>query len=145
MDYLRIVALSLLAVLSWGCKYGPEHLPPLRTQRDALIKIVSDIERQNGLSSSLPGVAEAQQQVAAAKETIEAIAKSLDESKQRSAQLEKEVQRLNENLKLFDDSWFKTLNTDQQLQWRMHRDMLEAGAKSELHQVVELKGTAQSK
>ncbi len=129
----RLSALPVLAV-AVGCQYGPEHLPVLRTQRDNFVRMVQEIEQKHGIPSSFPLSDETRRAI----EEGKALAHRVQELKQRNDVLSLELATL-------EESWFNKLSVEQQIQWRMHRDVLESGAKTEIHQNVEQSFRTQAK
>jgi len=113
MRLKEIAALSAVALLA-GCAGGPGALPALYGQRDAITRVIEDIEDKYQVAPR-PNLERPEE----------------EKTKTNVAQLQEENYRLREELEEMNRDWFKNLNTDQQLQWKMHRDLLSALARTD--------------
>src|SRR5262245_2184090 len=113
MKFMALLALSATALLA-GCQGGPVALPALYGQRDAIQRVIDDIEARYNVAPR-PSLGRPEEQ----------------ETKTAVARLTEENYRLREELEQSNREWFKTLSPDQQLQWKMHRDLLTALARSD--------------
>ncbi len=117
-----------------GCKDGPEHIPLFQSQIDIWQKRIDAVEKEYGLPPSDPKKAELERLKTVNAELVKE--KQFDQA--RIAELESDLVTLEED-------WFKKLTVEQQIQWRMHRDLVRAGAKTEIRQNIEQLFRTQSK
>ena len=108
MNFKALFALATTASLA-GCMGGPAALPALYGQRDAISRVIDDIEDRYQVAPR-PSIDRPEDQ----------------ETKTAVARLQEENYRLREEIEESNREWFKTLSPDQQLQWKMHRDLLTA-------------------
>ena len=106
-----LAALSLLLLMA-GCVYGPEHLDLLYAQRDNWQREIDRVETSHGLKPR-------------ATSEIQTLS-------ERSGEAEAAALRSAETVKTLEDAWFKSLSKDQQLEWRIHRDLIESGGTVEI-------------
>ena len=120
MSLKPLFAVSTLAVLA-GCQGGPVALPALYGQRDAIQRVIDDIETRYNIAPR-PSMGLRPEDEA----TKAASARLLDEN----AALRKEIEEMN-------GEWFKSLSTEQQLRWKISHDLITSCARTEVRHVVE--------
>ena len=113
MKFMALLVLSATALLA-GCQGGPVALPALYGQRDAIQRVIEDIEERYNVAPR-PSLGRPEEQ----------------ETKTAVARLQEENYRLREELEQQNREWIKTLTPEQQLQWKMHRDLLRALARND--------------
>lgn len=125
----RGVAAAVMATAGVGCQFGPEHLDFLYAQRDAWQRHIDTIEKQHGLEPLNPSDGESRVQ----KLLIEKLQRENLELSAQNSFLSSEMT----SLSILHEGWFKALSPDQQLQYKMHRDLVIMGAKAEIKQNVQ--------
>jgi hypothetical protein len=122
------LALGLLVLVLVGCTYGPEHIPMLRANRDARLNdarawdaAIHDVETRFGLPRS-PGMEGVREADAARIESS-----SLEA---RVAALRDENRKLAEKIAELEDPWFRSLPPREQVDWRIHRDLVRERAET---------------
>jgi hypothetical protein len=127
MNALRL-AVGVLVLGLAGCVYGPEHIPMLRSNRDARLSdarawdaAIHDVETRYGLARS-PGLEGAMDAEAARRESD---ATNLEA---KVSALREENRKLTEKIAELEDPWFRSLPPREQVDWRIHRDLLRERA-----------------
>ena len=125
MNAVRL-AVGVLVLGLEGCVYGPEHIPMLQANRDARLNearawdaAIHDVEARFGLPPS-PGIEGVREADAARIESS-----SLEA---RVTALREENRRLAEKIAELEDPWFRSLPPREQVDWRIHRDLLRERA-----------------
>ena len=127
MNAARLV-LGVQVLWLAGCVYGPEHIPMLRANRDARLNdarawdaAIHDVETRFGLPRS-PGI----------EGVREADAARIDSSslQARVTALREENRKLAEKIAELEDPWFRSLPPREQVDWRIHRDLLRERAEA---------------
>jgi hypothetical protein len=126
-----------LLLAAAGCQYGPEHLPALRANRDAHLRnaqavedVIIEVEKENGLAheeSSVGGRAdliESEQALERCESENAKLGEEADRLKSEKEAALVEKAKLERQVKDMEEPWFKSLSLEQQLQWRIHRDLL---------------------
>ena len=120
------LAVGVLVLVVVGCTYGPEHIPMLRANRDARLNdarawdaAIHDVETRFGLPRS-PGIEGVREADAARIESSSLEAKV--------SALREENRRLAEKLAEMEEPWFRSLPPREQVDWRIHRDLLRERA-----------------
>ena len=123
------LAMGVQVLVLAGCVYGPEHIPMLRANRDARLNdarawdaAIHDVEARFGLPRS-PGIEGVREADAARIESSSLEAKLTS--------LREENRKLNERIAELDDPWFRSLPPREQVDWRIHRDLLRERAEGQ--------------
>ena len=122
------LAVGVLVLGLAGCTYGPEHIPMLQANRDARLNearawdaAIHDVETRFGLARS-PGL-EGQLDADAARR--ESGAMNLEA---KVSALREENRKLTEKIAELEDPWFRSLPPREQVDWRIHRDLIRERA-----------------
>jgi hypothetical protein len=122
------VLLGIQVLWLAGCTYGPEHIPMLQSNRDARLNearawdaAIHDVETRFGLARS-PGI-EAALDTDAARSESEAM-----NLEAKIAALREENRKLRARLDELEEPWFHSLPPTEQVEWRIHRDLLRERA-----------------